>query len=174
MSEPTTNRQTALISLATGADVLAVIELVREVLAEFHLTFGEGNPTDAQLTGLPSAYQAHGGRFGVVTLDHSLVGTCGACPVGPRSYELRKMYLAREARGLGLGRRLLELAIAFAREQGMTELVLNTAEQMMRARAVYEANGFVRDDRQSRGSRCSRGYRLDLIPLGGLTSDDIF
>ena len=144
-------------------DVPAVVELVRTVLAEFGLTMGAGADTDAQLFALPASYEEHGGHFWVATLESgAMLGTCGVFPVGEASYELRKMYLASAARGLGLGRRLLDVAIAFARERHALEMVLDTTEQMTRARAFYEANGFVRDDRQIRGARCSRGYRRDL------------
>ena len=37
-------------------------------------------------------------------------------------------------------------------------MVLDTVEEMTRAIAFYEANGFVRDDSYIRGSRCSRAY----------------
>jgi ribosomal protein S18 acetylase RimI-like enzyme len=72
------------------------------------------------------------------------------------------MYLAPEARGQGVGRRLLDAAKAFAVERGFRQLVLDTTEQMRAAIAFYERNGFVRDDSQIRGSRCSRGYILTL------------
>jgi putative acetyltransferase len=144
-----------------------VVELIREVLAEFGLVFGEGSDTDAQLLRLPDSYEAHGGRFWVAALDQgTLVGTCGVFPINAGAYELRKMYVLPRARGLGLGRRLLEVAIDFAVDRGAVRLVLDTTEQMTQARVFYEANGFVRDDGQVRGSRCSRGYRLDLPPAG--------
>jgi hypothetical protein len=41
-------------------------------------------------------------------------------------------------------------------------VVLDTTHSMSAAIAFYERNGFVRDDAQIRGARCSRGYRLDL------------
>lgn len=140
---------------------------MREVLAEFGLAFGEGSDSDAQLFGLPSSYEAQGGRFWVATLDGALVGTCGVYPVGRESYELRKMFLAPSARGRGLGRRLLYTCILFLREQDAAELVIDTTDQMRQAQSFYEANGFVRDDQQLRGCRCSRGYRLDLKRAGG-------
>jgi len=40
--------------------------------------------------------------------------------------------------------------------------VLDTTEQMTRAIRFYEDNGFVRDDAQRRGARCSRGYVREL------------
>lgn len=144
------------------ADVPAVVALVAQVLGEFGLSFGDGSETDAQLQGLPESYSDSGGAFWVATIDRRVVGTVGVHPVAEGVLELRKMYLAPEARGLGLGQRLLAAALGFAKSKGARALVLDTTEQMREARAFYEKNGFVRDDTQVRGSRCSRGYRLDL------------
>ncbi|MFO0603333.1 MAG: GNAT family N-acetyltransferase [Polyangiales bacterium] len=143
-------------------EVPRVAELVRSVLAEFGLTFGEGSETDAQVLALPASYESRGGRFWVAVDGAALLGTCGVFPVGGGDWELRKMYLDPAARGRGVGRLLLDEAVAFTRAAGGRRLVLDTTEQMTRAIAFYEANGFVRDDAQVRGSRCSRGYARDL------------
>lgn len=137
-------------------DVPEVLALVAAVLAEHGLEFGKGSPTDEALARLPESYA--GGAFWIARHDGALVGTCGVFPVEPATYELRKMYLRPTARGLGLGTRLLDVAVAWARAQGATRLVLDTVEAMTRAIAFYEANGFVRDDTQIRGARCTRGY----------------
>jgi GNAT superfamily N-acetyltransferase len=68
------------------------------------------------------------------------------------------MYLRGASRGLGIGKRLLDVAVAWVRAQGGTRMVLDTVDQMTQAIAFYEANGFVRDDAQIRGARCTRGY----------------
>jgi hypothetical protein len=41
-------------------------------------------------------------------------------------------------------------------------MVLDTVEEMAHAIAFYEAHGFVRDDAQIRGARCTRGYSRSL------------
>jgi GNAT superfamily N-acetyltransferase len=142
----------------TSADVPAVIELVSVTLAEFGLTFGVGSPTDDQLRTLPASYADAGGRFWVATDGDVVVGTCGVIPVAPGTHELRKMYLRPAARGARLGARLLDVALAWSREQGAARMVLDTMEAMTRAIAFYEANGFVRDDAWIRGARCTRAY----------------
>jgi putative acetyltransferase len=152
----------ATIRVVEAGDVPRVTALVSRVLGEFGLTFGAGSDTDAQLAALPASYAARGGRFWVALDGDAVIGTCGLFPVAPDVLELRKMYLAEAARGRGLGRRLLECALAFARERGARRVVLDTTEQMQRAIAFYESNGFVRDDAQIRGARCSRGYARDL------------
>jgi putative acetyltransferase len=151
-------------------DVEAVIELVRAVLAEFGLQFGVDSPTDDAVRGLPASFVAHGGAFWIAEQREAsptgdggaVIGTCGMFPVGPNVYELRKMYLAPAARGLGVGRELLATAVAWARARDAKRVVLDTIEAMTRAIAFYEAHGFVRDDAEIRGSRCTRGYALEL------------
>src|SRR5262249_36405541 len=130
--------------------------------AEFDIAFGEGSPTDAALFGLPGVYTDGGGAFWVADAAGAIIGTCGVYPVADGVFELRKMYLGSASRGLGVGGQLLERAVAFARPAGARTLALDTTEQMTRAIAFYERHGFVRDDAQIRGSRCDRGYRLDL------------
>ncbi|MFO0636662.1 MAG: GNAT family N-acetyltransferase [Nannocystaceae bacterium] len=102
-------------------------------------------------------------RCVLVAHDHdgdrsALLGTCGVFLVAPRTYELRKMYLAAAARGRGVGTRLLEEAVAWTKARGGERMVLDTTEAMTAAIAFYERHGFVRDDGQIRGSRCTRGY----------------
>lgn len=143
-----------------AADVEGVLVLVTEVLSEFGLEFGKGAATDEQLLGLPASYD--GGAFWVAVRDGELIGTCGVFPVAPATFELRKMYLRPAARGTGLGTELLDTAIAWVRRHGGTRVVLDTIEEMTRAIAFYEAHGFVRDDAQLRGSRCTRGYSRAL------------
>ena len=143
----------------------AVVTLVTAALAEFGLTFGVGAATDAQLRALPGSYTDGGGQFWAAREardDGRLLGTAGVYPVASGVYELRKMYLTPAARGRGVGAQLLDVALAWTRAAGGTAMVLDTIEAMTRAIAFYEAHGFVRDDAQIRGARCTRGYRLDL------------
>ena len=145
------------------ADVAAAIDLVARVLGEFALTFGDGSSTDHHMRGLPESYAGAGGAFWVaVSAAGDVVGTCGVFPVAAATLEVRKMYVEPALRGLGVGDGLLGEAVTFARGQGSDQLVLDTTEQMTGAIAFYEAHGFVRDDGQVRGERCTRGYVLPL------------
>ncbi|HEY5948185.1 MAG TPA: GNAT family N-acetyltransferase [Kofleriaceae bacterium] len=146
------------VRIVEPADVPDVLALVGEVLGEFGLEFGKGSPTDAELHHLPESYTSKGGAFWVALRDGVLLGTCGVFPVAADTFELRKMYLRSASRGLGVGKQLLEVAVDWTRAHGGRRIVLDTVEQMTRAIAFYEANGFVRDDAQVRGSRCTRGY----------------
>ncbi|HET6970274.1 MAG TPA: helix-turn-helix domain-containing GNAT family N-acetyltransferase [Phenylobacterium sp.] len=63
-------------------------------------------------------------------------------PDAPGVARLRLLLLTPEARGLGLGRRLVEACVAFAREAGHREIVLWTHAVLTAARKIYAATGF--------------------------------
>ncbi len=60
---------------------------------------------------------------------------------GPETY-LQELYVVPDLRGQGIGRRLLEETIDFARAAGASGIDLNTGETDTTARALYESMGF--------------------------------
>jgi DNA-binding MarR family transcriptional regulator/GNAT superfamily N-acetyltransferase len=57
--------------------------------------------------------------------------------------QLRLLILRPEARGLGLGGRLTDECIAFARDAGYRKIMLWTQSHLTAARAIYQSRGFV-------------------------------
>lgn len=71
-----------------------------------------------------------------------ILGSVFVMPDDERTARLRVLYVEPAARGLKLGRQLVDLAVAFARESGYRKLVLWTHQFQTAARKVYEGAGF--------------------------------
>jgi len=56
--------------------------------------------------------------------------------------QLRMLFVEEEARGLGIGRKLVEECLAFARRAGYRKMILWTNDCLDSARRVYQAAGF--------------------------------
>lgn len=149
---------------ATNQDRAAIEALVFGVLAEYGLKPDPGD-TDSDLREIERSYIASGGSFDVLTDEAGrVVGSVGLFPVSRSVCELRKMYLAAPARGLGHGRQLLEHALRRARELGFARVVLETASVLREAIALYERYGFRRYCPEHTAARCDMAYFLDLPP----------
>jgi ribosomal protein S18 acetylase RimI-like enzyme len=75
--------------------------------------------------------------------DLGIVGTGALLKTGAGSFELTKMGVLKEARGLKVGEKLLQALIAAYRQQNGTVLYLLTNTDCQAAIHLYEKNGFV-------------------------------
>jgi len=77
----------------------------------------------------------------------SAVGFTGVRPFGASDDgELKRMFVAPAARGLGLGRSLGQVAVAEARRLGHRRLLLDTRASLVAACSLYRDLGFVEID----------------------------
>ena len=77
--------------------------------------------------------------------------------------ELKRMYVLRNFRRLGLGQKLLDTAIGFAKSAGYSRIVLDSSKALHAARALYLKNGFVDIPRYN------DNYRADVFMERRLT-----
>ena len=82
------------------------------------------------------------GFFVMAWLNGAPAG-CGALKVGEESSgEVKRMWTAPTARGLGIARRVLRSLEAKAREAGLTRLRLETNRALHEAQALYRGEGY--------------------------------
>jgi ribosomal protein S18 acetylase RimI-like enzyme len=70
------------------------------------------------------------------------LGSVAVKGLADQTSQLRFLILDREARGLGIGRRLVRCAVDHARAMGDRRMMLETASDLTAARALYAAHGF--------------------------------
>ncbi len=85
---------------------------------------------------------APGGEIFFAALGEDIVGTCALMPAGEGTYELTKMAVDESRQGLGIGRALMEAAIAAFRRRGGRTLFLETNSKLVPAIRLYETMGF--------------------------------
>lgn len=81
-------------------------------------------------------------RFWIAERHGDILGCVGMVHEDDRTARLRMMFVEPQARGLGLGRRLLETCFGFAREKGYAAIVLWTLDVLGPARRLYTSAGF--------------------------------
>lgn len=85
---------------------------------------------------------ARGGEVYFALMDDRVVGACGVVPRGRDEFELVKLAVDPAARGAGIGRRLTETALEFARAAGASRITLCTNSRLTAALRLYERLGF--------------------------------
>src|SRR5882724_4617964 len=149
------------IRSATNNDRERVAELVFGVLAEYGLK-PDPETTDADLQDIEANYLQRGGLFEVIEDGGNMLGSVGLYPINKTTCELRKMYFIPSARGLGLGKYVLERAIAGARALGFKQMVLETSSKLVAANQLYNKFGFRPMASAHLASRADQAYKLDL------------
>lgn len=94
------------------------------------------SPADPEELVPPSGY------FFLARLEGQPVG-CGALKLRQDGYgEIKRMWVAPSARGLGVAQRILDAIEAQAREAGLDVLQLDTNRNLTEARSLYARNGY--------------------------------
>ena len=145
-----------------AGDDARIWEILKAALAVYSLV-PQPDSTDQDLLNIPGSYVAAGGTFRVLEIQGRPAGTYGLHNEGAGIAELRKMYLDPVYKGRGLGKMLLEDALAMARQLGFRTIILESNSNLVEAAALYRKFGFVDMHRKHMASRCDYALRLDLV-----------
>lgn len=142
-----TKRGPVTIRKITPEDDLGMAALVRYNLKSFGLDIPGTAYFDESLAQLHAFYDEKPEKRVYYTAHDEngvLLGGGGLAefPGIENCAEVQKFYLADEAKGLGLGRHLLERVEAFAREHGYDKIYLETHSNLTAAIRLYTRYGF--------------------------------
>ncbi|MBN8861084.1 MAG: GNAT family N-acetyltransferase [Sphingobacteriales bacterium] len=126
-------------------DNKAVAVIVRATLKEFNADHPGTAYYEEETDFLYTVFQTPGSVYYVAEKEDVVMGGAGIFPTSglPASVcELVKMYILPEARGIGLGRKLMAVCFEAARAKGYKQVYLETKAELQTAVIIYEKYGF--------------------------------
>ena len=126
-------------ALDTADARLCLSTYFSELAARFETGFDAGADDSARVEDMapPS------GLFVIARLDGDAVGCGGFKRVDKATGEIKRVWTAPSARGLGVARRMLRALEAAAREAGLKTLRLDTNRALTEAHALYRSEGYL-------------------------------
>jgi len=127
------------------SDNAAIAAIIRNTLTEFGANHPGTVYYDSSTDTLYQLFSIKRSMYNIALVNGKIVGGAGIYPfegLPAATCELVKMYLLPEARGLGLGKLLIEKAIEFAGEAGYRKIYLESMPELRKAVTIYEKFGF--------------------------------
>ena len=123
-------------------------DVIGKTLADISVIDRKSLPIDDKdLNNIKEIYSGKG-RFWVALDNNNVIGTVAIRDMGNQTAKLNRMFVLVEYHGSGVGQKLFDYAINFAKKQGFTKMILHTHELMRRAHGFYKKNKFIRKGKE--------------------------
>ena len=120
-------------------------ELLRLILASFAYMNGRIDPPSSALSLTPRSLKEKAtAEIGYIALDGDQLAGCIFCRPEAESLYIGKLAVLPATQGKGIGKRLLTLAEATAKERGLGALRLETRIELTENHATFAAWGFIK------------------------------
>lgn len=126
-------------------DAAAVLDIWREYVTSPSVSL-EYQDYEAEFAALPGKYAQPMGCILVAERQNRVEGCIALREVSVGICEMKRLYVRPEARGHGLGYRLVECLIEKAKHVGYREMRLDVLAEFQQARSLYTRAGFVPAD----------------------------
>lgn len=141
MTEPVVE----IVQVAALGEVEPVRALFREYAAALGVDLCFQN-FEAELAGLPGDYAAPRGALLMALVDGMPAGCVAMRPLPDVDHtnacEMKRLFVRRAYRRLGLGRQLAQQLMDLATQAGYSCMLLDTLDDMETARGLYQTLGF--------------------------------
>ena len=135
----------AIIREITPNDNLVVAKVIRKVLLEMGVPKVGTAYADKALDNMYEAYNIPKATYFVIEDEGQIIGCSGIAQLDNYEgnvCELQKMYLLVQARGRGLGAKMIKVCLEKAKSYGFEQCYLETMPYMKAAQKLYKKNGF--------------------------------
>lgn len=112
----------------------------------------------------PDEFTVPNGRFLLATYNGEPVGCGGIRLLDSTTAEVKRMHVAAEARGRGIGKRLLTELERAARHQGADTICLDTSNRLTEAQSLYRNAGYDPVDRYNTNPHATHWFQKSLAP----------
>jgi len=122
-----------------------IAQTIRSILIEFGVPKVGTAYADKILDTLYEAYTFEKANYYVIEKNGEIFGGAGIKQLDNYDgniCELQKMYFSQEARGIGLGSKMMDICLQKAKEFGFEKCYLETLPYMKDARKLYKKVGF--------------------------------
>jgi putative acetyltransferase len=140
-----------------------VLHFISDIIVnEFNITL-DFNNLDSDLLHIKHHYKDNGGCFWIVERidNYQIIGTVAIRKLeqlvsttantidgdddvaNAAAAELKRMFLLKPYRGLGIGQQMLDTALNFAKKSGYSKILLYSSKTLTVSRSLYLKNGFV-------------------------------
>lgn len=97
---------------------------------------------EAELQNVAEMYASPRGVIYIASVEDEDVGVGAVRPISQMRCEMKRVYVRESARGLGIGKCIIDLLIKHGEQGGYTSMVLDTLPKLETAQAIYRALGF--------------------------------
>jgi putative acetyltransferase len=139
------SKDTIVIRKIRPEDDVQVARAIRSVLIEMGVPKVGTAYADTSLDHMTLTYSKPRSRYYVIEKHNSILGGAGIAPLEKYEgnvCELQKMYFMPEARGKGLGLKMMHQCLEFARKSDFKQCYLETMPYMEDAKKLYKKVGF--------------------------------
>ena len=139
------SKDTTVIREIELEDNPKIAKAIRSVLIEMGVPKVGTAYEDEALDSMTETYDQPGKTYFVVADGIEVIGGAGISPLDNYNgnvCELQKMYFMPEARGRGLGSKMMAKCLDFAKQSGFDQCYLETMPYMDDARKLYRKVGF--------------------------------
>ena len=134
--------QMRIVDASFPDDLPIVRALLREYAASLPVDL-DFQDFETEVATLPGKYARPRGCLLIARDDERVLGCIGMRSLSDSDCEMKRLYVRPEARGMQLGRQLVERLCEYARNEGYARMFLDTLPTMVSAQQLYASMGFV-------------------------------